>query len=91
MNTQLDPKLIEDLEVMTKLIPSIDRTITVYGASKLKELVQELKYQPIQLDKSTRQILQNLIVSPKNKLVIINQLQKIKKLQEYHYMVFYRR
>jgi len=73
--------LLLDLEVYTKIVPSLDKTITVYGSTKFKELFQILYHSPDYLMRRQHLLKQLCYNNNKNKQKIINNLKKIKKLE----------
>lgn len=78
---QIEPKVITDLEIFDKVFPAIDHTVTIYGSSKLKELIQTMYVHPALL-KRRRSILENIIFHPKNKIGITKQLRRLKKTEQ---------
>ena len=62
----INPKLLTDLEIFERIIPSLDKTQTLYGQTKFRELFGTLFYNPQNLLRR-RQILETLLIDKKNK------------------------
>ncbi len=77
----LNKKLLEDLELFDKIIPKIDKTVTIYGSAKLKELFTTLLSDKDIL-KRRRLLLETIIEHDKSRTVIKSHLLKIKKVQD---------
>mgnify|MGYP005840051145 CR=1 FL=1 len=73
------PKLLSDLEINSKVIPSIDTTKTIYGSKKLKEFF-EINYFGQNFLVKRRQILESLLNNPKKVKSINKKLNIISKL-----------
>lgn len=73
-----DDKLLQDLEIKDKLIPSIDHTITTYGKTKFQELFNVIYFEKKYLLRR-REIIHAIINNPKNTKKIIKELHFIKK------------
>lgn len=78
---RVESKVITDLEVLDKVFPAIDNTVTIYGKSKLTELCQTMFTHPALLERR-HNILESIIFSPKNKIGISKELKKIKKTED---------
>lgn len=80
-----DPKLLSDLEIFDKVIPAIDKTITVYGKAKFKELFQTVYCNPANLMRR-RELLTTLSSTNKKNIrcknSIINNLNEIHGLED---------
>lgn len=74
-------KLLVDLEIINKVIPNINRTITTYGDTKFKEMFNTLLFNENHLLRR-REIIESVLRYPKNKKKIIIELKKIKKYQK---------
>jgi hypothetical protein len=74
-------KLLSDLEISNKVIPSIDTTKTIYGSKKLKEFF-EINYFGQNFLVKRRQILGFLLNSPKKVKAITKKLIMISKLSD---------
>ncbi len=75
-----DPKLLTDLEIDDRVIPSLDHTITVYGKTKFKELFRMTLYDPNALTRR-REIIQSIIDNGDKRQHIKKMLRKIKRLE----------
>ena len=73
-------KLLTDLEIFSKVIPQIDKTITVYGKSKFQELFKTYYFNKGLLERR-RILIESIINNTKTKNKIIKKLNKIKKLE----------
>lgn len=79
--SNIDIKLLEDLEFFTKIIPKIDSTITVYGKTKLREL-----FTILHVDQNTlinkKKLLKLIIKNNSHKSWIKHYLNLIKDVQD---------
>ncbi len=73
-------QLLDDFDIYNKIIPSIDKTITTYGKSKLRELFNILYYGKNPLVRRNK-LLTTILHNPFYTKRIINTLIKIKKLE----------
>lgn len=76
----IDPKLLQDLEIYNKVIPQLDHTITIYGKTKFKELFNTLYYGETQL-KRRKQLLTSILINNKQRVTITKNLKSINKLE----------
>lgn len=76
-----DPKLLTDLEIDDKILPNIDKTITSFGKSKLKEMFRTVKFNQSNLIER-KAILQSLLNKSKKTKLIVRKLKKIRKLED---------
>jgi len=77
----VQPKLLEDLEIDKKIIPSIDKTITMFGQAKFRELFNIMYYGEQNLMRR-REIIQSIIQNTTSKKKITRSLNKIKTYQD---------
>lgn len=77
----INEKILSDLEIHNKVIPHIDKTITVYGKAKFKDLFNIMYHGEHNLIRR-KQIIQSIIKNKKNTNKITKQLKKIKKYED---------
>jgi DNA mismatch repair ATPase MutS len=77
----ISPKILTDLEIHNKVIPHIDKTITIYGKAKFRDLFN-IMYNNEQNLLRRRQIIQSILKKQKNVKKITIQLNKIKKYED---------
>lgn len=75
------PKLITDLEIDEKVFPVIDKTTTIYGRMRLREMLDVINYGQDEL-LGQRYILESFFYNPTMCKAIYKQLRKIKQLED---------
>lgn len=76
----IDNTLLEDLEIYNKVVPALDKTITIYGHTKFKELFGTMLCEQNDL-LARRQIIESIILNNKHKTKLTFFLKKIHKLE----------
>jgi DNA mismatch repair ATPase MutS len=80
-------KLLIDLEILNKVIPIIDNTITIYGKNKFKELFEIIYFDQRMLVRR-REILITIINNREIRLKIKKELKQVKKMEKSIQYVF---
>ena len=75
-----DPKLLTDLEISDKVIPTLDRTVTSYGHEMFKQMFDTILIHKEDYINQQNNI-KNILYDTKNKNVIRKTLHKIKKIE----------
>ena len=78
----INNKLLQDLEVDSKIIPNTDNTITVYGKNKFRDLFNILYFGQNNLLRR-RQIITSILNNKKSVNLIKKELHRIKKREKY--------
>lgn len=78
---KLDDAFLDDMEIYTKILPYIDRTITSYGKKSLKNKLTNLVYDTNQL-LLNQYNLTNIIYNSYNRELIRINLYRIKKIED---------
>ena len=77
----VDQKLLTDLEIYEKIIPILDKTITLYGKTKFKEFFQ-IFYNDKNHLLRRKNIIESIVNTPNIKKIIVSNLKKINKLED---------